>query len=86
MIERCHERGASRLVVLGLAVVVLAIGFVAYFVLKSQISEPSNATTQQKIEAVPELNQADTTLSDADKTLEESLDTTALDKDIDALL
>jgi hypothetical protein len=54
--------------------------------MKSQDNKAKTVSTQQKVEAVPELKQADTTLSDTNTELDASLDTSALDQDIDAML
>ncbi|QQS18501.1 hypothetical protein IPL68_00020 [Candidatus Saccharibacteria bacterium] len=80
------ERGTGHIVAFLLVVVVAVVGFVGYTVMNSQDNKDNTVSTQQKVEAVPELKQADATLSDANNELETGLDTTALDQDIDAML
>ncbi len=80
------ERGAGHIVAVLMVVVIAVVGFAGYTVMKSQDNKQQTATTQQKVEAVPELKQADTTLSDTSTELDSSLDTSALDQDIDAML
>lgn len=81
------ERGAGHIVAVLLVVVVAVVGFVGYTVTKSQTKQKEPvSTTQQTVDAVPDLKQADTTLDDTDKELQTSLDTSALDEDIDAML
>lgn len=80
------ERGAGHIVAVLLVVVLAVVGFAGYTVMKSQDNKAKTVSTQQKVEAVPELKQADTTLSDTNTELDASLDTSALDQDIDAML
>ena len=80
------ERGAGHIVAVLLVVVLAVVGFGGYAVMKSQDNKAKTVSTQQKVEAVPELKQADTTLSDTNTELDASLDTSALDQDIDAML
>ncbi|MFZ2513654.1 MAG: hypothetical protein WAW63_04325 [Candidatus Saccharimonadales bacterium] len=80
------ERGAGHIVAVLLVVVLAVVGFAGYTVMKSQDNKAKTVSTQEKVEAVPELKQADTTLSDTNTELDASLDTSALDQDIDAML
>lgn len=80
------ERGAGHIVAVLLVVVLAVVGFAGYTVMKSQDNKAKTVSNQQKVEAVPELKQADTTLSDTNTALDASLDTSALDQDIDAML
>lgn len=80
------ESGAGHIAVVLLVAVIVVVGFAGYTVMKSQDKKQQTATTQQKVDAVPELKKADTALSDTDKELQTSLDTSALDEDIDAML
>lgn len=81
------ERGAGHIVAILLVVVVGVVGFAGYKVMQSQDKKQSvTSSTQQKVDAVPDLKQADTTLNETDKELQTSLDTSALDEDIDAML
>lgn len=81
------ERGAGHIVAILIVVVVGVVGFTGYKVMQSQDKkQPETSLTQQKVDAVPDLKQADTSLNDTDKELQTSLDTSALDEDIDAML
>ena len=80
------ERGAGHIVAVLLVVVIAVVGFAGYTVMKSQDNNKTATTTQQKVDAVPDLKQADASLNDTDKELQTSLDTSALDEDIDAML
>lgn len=80
------QRGASHAVAVLLIVVVAVVGFAGYRVMQSQNKKPAVTATQQKVDAVPDLKQTDTTLGDTDKALQTSLDSSALDTDIDAML
>jgi uncharacterized protein HemX len=82
------ERGAGHLVAVLLVLVVAVVGFAGYSVLKSQDKKTTSTavSTQKKVDAVPVLKEADATLTQTDSELESSLDTSALDQDIDAML
>ncbi|QQS19711.1 hypothetical protein IPL85_05605 [Candidatus Saccharibacteria bacterium] len=80
------QSGAGHLVAVLLIVVIAVVGFAGYTVMKSQDKKQTVTTSQQKVDAVPDLQQADTTLNDTDKELQTNLDTSALDEDIDAML
>lgn len=86
MKDSFSERGAGHIVAIFMVIVLVVVGFAGYTVMKSQDNKAKTVSNQQKVEAVPELKQADTTLSDTNTELDSSLDTSALDQDIDAML
>lgn len=79
-----QQRGAGHIVAI-LAVVVLAVvGVSGYVVMKAQDKTNNETTTTKVIET--DLTESSKELDQANNELDESLDTTELDKDIDAML
>lgn len=86
--KRLNQTGAGHIVAILLVLVVGVVGFAGYKVYDAQQSKStSNSVADSSSSTTPtELKQADQTLTQADSELSSSLDTTALDADIDALL
>ena len=87
MFRISSERGVGHIVIVLLLLVVGVVGFAGYTVMNSQKDTDKTASSvQAKVDSVPELKEADTTLTQASSDLDSSLDTSALDADIDAML
>lgn len=91
--KKISQIGVGHVVILLVVAIVAVIGFTGYKVVTSQpTAKQSVATEKSAAQAVivppksPELKAADATLTQTDQDLQSSLDTTALDQDIDALL
>lgn len=93
--KRLQELGVSHIVAVLAVAIVAVVGFTGYKVYTLQ-NQPKQSATVTKLDspatassaqpAPVELKAADTTLTQADNELQSSLDTAALDQDIDALL
>ena len=87
MFRISSERGVGHVAIVLLLLVVGVVGFAGYTVMNSQKDNDKTASSvQAKVDSVHELKEADTTLTQASSDLDSSLDTTALDADIDAML
>lgn len=86
MMRLRNERGAGHIVAVLLVLVLAVVGFAGYTVMKSQAKNANTSSTQAKIDAAPELKNADATLTQTNNDLDSGLDTTALDADINAML
>ena len=87
MFRISSERGVGHVAIVLLLLVVGVVGFAGYTVMNSQKDNDKTASSvQAKVDSVPELKEADTTLTQASSGLDSSLETSALDADIDAML
>jgi hypothetical protein len=88
-----NQKGAGYLLAAAFVVALGVVGFVGIKVFTTNSKSPvsskpasSTVSTEKKIEAVPELHEADQTLQQTETDLDASFDTSALDQDIDAML
>ncbi|MFZ1484272.1 MAG: hypothetical protein WAS36_04650 [Candidatus Saccharimonadales bacterium] len=87
--NKLQQKGIGHLVLLVTVIVVLIVGLAGYIVMNAQDNKAANETseqaTPQQAEQV-ELTQSSDELNSVNDDLDQSLDTTELDKDIDAML
>lgn len=82
-----HQKGAGHIVAILAVVVIAVVGLAGYVVMGAQDNATSTNTATEKVTADQvELAETSKELDQANNELDESLDTTELDKDIDAML
>lgn len=82
-----RQKGAGHIVALLAVVVIAVVGIAGFVVMNAQDSTPAETTATQEVSPEQaELAETSKELDQANSELDESLDTTELDKDIDAML
>ncbi|MBL8121950.1 hypothetical protein JNM87_04355 [Candidatus Saccharibacteria bacterium] len=92
--QRLNQKGIGHVLVVVFVLAIAVVGFTGYKIMTANKKvedtpaavQQQSVSTQHKVEAVPELKQADDTLEQTSTELDSTLDTSALDKDIDAML